>query len=79
MKTINECVETIGWSLRYLAYRLACDDRTVRRWASGQNACPPEVIKWLNRLAKVHEKHPAPDGWRIHDRSTFNRKDSGDE
>jgi len=63
-KTVLEYCEAIGWSLRGLADLLECNDRTVRRWADGTNATPPEVLIWLDRIAKVHEKYPAPDGWR---------------
>jgi ribosome-binding protein aMBF1 (putative translation factor) len=57
-------LDTIGWSQRGLADRLSCDDRMVRRWASGELTVPPSIARWLARLARCHAANPAPDDWR---------------
>ena len=54
---------SIGWSLRGLAERLSCDDRLVRRWASGGAPIPPPIALWLAALAHHHTSLPAPE-WR---------------
>ena len=45
-------------SSRDLADALRCDDRLVRRWASGKVAVPPEVGAWLEALAAVWATRP---------------------
>jgi ribosome-binding protein aMBF1 (putative translation factor) len=57
-------LDMIGWSQRGLADHLACDDRMVRRWASGEMTVPEPIGRWLARLAKAHAAAPAPDDWR---------------
>lgn len=54
----------LRWSQRGLAEALECDDRLVRRWASGHASVPPEVAAWLEALAAAHAAHPVPQGWR---------------
>jgi hypothetical protein len=54
------CLELLAWSQRGLARQLGFDDRTVRRWASGQNEIPSNIAHWLATLAAFHAKHPAP-------------------
>jgi hypothetical protein len=54
----------IGWSLRHVAERLACDERLVRRWASGEAPVPPLVGRWLADLARYHTRHGPPEAWR---------------
>ena len=61
---LRECVDLIGWSMRGLADRLGCDNRLVRRWASGAAAIPESVSAWLERLAEAHSSAPAPQDWR---------------
>jgi hypothetical protein len=58
------CLELLAWSQRGLARMLNLDDRSVRRWASGQNDIPDDIAHWLATLAAFHAKHPAPlKGW----------------
>lgn len=60
----REAVDTLRWSYRGLAETLNCDDRLVRRWASGAMTIPPEVATWLRVLAQVHRSNPPPENWR---------------
>ena len=54
------CLELLAWSQRGLARLLGLDDRTVRRWASGQNEIPDNIATWLATLAAFHAEHPVP-------------------
>lgn len=60
----RNCLAVLGWTQRGLAANLQCDDRLVRRWASGEAEIPPGVAAWLETLAKVHEAAPPPQGWK---------------
>ncbi|TGE01665.1 hypothetical protein EU555_03025 [Methylobacterium nonmethylotrophicum] len=61
---LREVLALLRWSQRGLADALECDDRLVRRWASGDGSVPPEVAAWLEALADAHERNPPPAGWR---------------
>lgn len=61
---LRECLALLRWSQRGFAEALSCDDRLVRRWASGDATIPPDVAAWLEALAAAHAAHPAPSGWR---------------
>ena len=50
----------IGWTQRGLADLLRYDERTVRRWATG-NRIPDDVAAWLEDLATYHQAHQPPD------------------
>ena len=54
------CLELLDWSQRGLAKLLGRDDRTVRRWATGDNEVPDDVAEWLAVLAACHAQHPPP-------------------
>ena len=43
-----------------LAKLLGRDDRTVRRWATGDNEIPAEVAEWLAVLADCLAQNPLP-------------------
>lgn len=61
---LRDVLGILRWSQRGLADALECDDRLVRRWASGAGSIPPDVAAWLEALAAAHEAHPAPTDWR---------------
>ena len=61
---LRSCLAAIGWSQRGLADQLDCDERRVRRWASGVYEVPAVVAEWLERLAEGHRQLPAPRDWR---------------
>ncbi len=56
----------IGWSQRHLARQLQCDDKMVRRWATGALAIPPSIARWLDRVVGCHDRFPPPDDWRVY-------------
>ncbi|AWB23015.1 hypothetical protein DA075_20620 [Methylobacterium currus] len=60
----RECLTLLRWSQRGLAEALACDDRIVRRWASGDAEIPADLAAWLETLAQAHAAAPAPTTWR---------------
>ncbi len=57
---LRAALDALGWSQRELARRLVQDERTVRRWASGEHPCPEAVLAWLEALAAVYETMPPP-------------------
>ena len=61
---LRAVLDILRWSQRGLADALACDDRLVRRWASGDASVPPDIATWLEALAEAHERLPVPEGWR---------------
>lgn len=60
----RECLSLLRWTQRGLADTLECDDRLVRRWASGEADIPASVAAWMETLGKVLETLPPPKGWR---------------
>ena len=61
---LRECLAALRWSQRGLAEALGCDDRLVRRWASGDASVAPDVAEWLERAATFHADNPAPVEWK---------------
>ena len=61
---LRDALALLRWSQRGLAEALGCDDRLVRRWASGDAGVPAEVAAWLAKLARAHQADPPPQGWR---------------
>lgn len=60
----REALAALHWSQRGLADVLDCDDRLVRRWASGEGAIPPDIAEWLKDLMVSHTAAPPPSSWR---------------
>jgi len=58
-------LEEIGWSRRQLAQRLECDTKLANRWATGGAPIPPQIARWLEQLARVLERNPPPNDWRV--------------
>ena len=63
----RECLALLRWSQRGMAEALQCDDRLVRRWASGYAGIPSAVAAWLEALGQAHEALPPPASWRSRD------------
>ncbi len=61
---LREVLTILRWSQRGLAEALGCDDRLVRRWASGNASVPPDVADWLEQLGQAMAAHPVPAAWR---------------
>jgi ribosome-binding protein aMBF1 (putative translation factor) len=61
---LREALAMLRWSQRGLADALECDDRMVRRWASGDASIPPDVSEWLARMADFAQANPPPTTWR---------------
>lgn len=61
---LRDILALLRWSQRGLAEALDCDDRLVRRWASGDGSVPEPVAEWLEALAKAHAAIPVPVEWR---------------
>jgi hypothetical protein len=57
---LNECMDALGWSSRYLASILSCDPRTVRRWIAGRVTVPWEIDEWLESRMRHAERTPPP-------------------
>jgi transcriptional regulator with XRE-family HTH domain len=52
----------LRWGPRELAEMLAINERTIRRWLSGQNDPPPALLEWLELLAAFVNANPPPPG-----------------
>lgn len=57
----------LRWSYAELAEEVDVSPATVRRWANELYVVPPDVLDWLERLAKAHRDDPAP---RRHEKAT---------
>jgi ribosome-binding protein aMBF1 (putative translation factor) len=60
----TEALDAIGWSPHRLAQRLGVHETRTRRWGTGAYPVPENVAKWLRHLARVHEVHRLPAGWK---------------
>ncbi|ACL61773.1 hypothetical protein [Methylobacterium nodulans] len=60
----RECLSLLRWSQRGLAEALECDDRLVRRWATGEVPIPCGLAAWLETLGQVHAAAPPPKTYR---------------
>jgi hypothetical protein len=61
---LRDALALLRWSQRGLAEALECDDRLIRRWASGDAAIPDQVAEWLSCLSQTHRACPPPRAWR---------------
>lgn len=57
------CRRILHWSRVILAKETGCDEKQIRRWEAGA-AIPDDIAAWLDRLAKYHQRNPAPVGAR---------------
>lgn len=58
MTTFRQHREAVGWSIQHTADRLGVNERTIRRWDSGQFDPPDVVIAWLGKIAAFIEGNP---------------------
>ncbi len=56
--------DKVRWSNRTIADEFQCDERMVRRWASGESPVPAGVLEHMTYLEQAHSK-PAPQDWRV--------------
>lgn len=61
----SAALETLGWSQRHLAALLRCDTNLPTRWGRGEAPIPPSIARWLEALARCHERLPVPTDWRV--------------
>jgi plasmid maintenance system antidote protein VapI len=61
---LRDILALLCWSQRGLAGVLGCDERLVRRMATGAADIPAPIAAWLETLAAVHEANPPPSEWR---------------
>lgn len=54
---LRAALKAVRWSQRELSRAVSYDERTVRRWASGEYAVPPDVLEWIEELAALHLSH----------------------
>lgn len=54
---LKAALKAVCWSQRELSRAVSYDERTVRRWASGEHAVPPDVLEWIEELAALHLTH----------------------
>ena len=53
-------LEALRWTQRGVAAVLRCDERQIRRWATGAYPIPERIASWLATLAAFHRAHPPP-------------------
>lgn len=54
------CLALLDWGANTLATQLAVPRSTVRGWLAGRSPVPEHVARWLDSLARHHERNPAP-------------------
>lgn len=59
----THALETLGWSERELARRLACDPKLANRWSRGISEVPTDLGRWLDQLVKASAR-VTPPSWR---------------
>ena len=52
--------KAIGWSIQHTADRLGVNERTVRRWDSGEYEATPGIVAWLAKIASYIDRNPPP-------------------
>lgn len=57
---LSTALDALNWSGRSLALLLGKNERTVRRWVSGDCDVPADVLAWVERLADFHRVNPPP-------------------
>jgi hypothetical protein len=57
---LRECLDALGWSVRYVAELTARDPRQIRRWISGRVTVPWEIAEWIESRARHAERTPPP-------------------
>ena len=53
-------LSTLHWPSSIAARVLSRNERTIRRWLSGQNAVPAEKLAWLEWFAGQMRENPPP-------------------
>jgi hypothetical protein len=61
-KRLSMALRTLHWGPQVLTDLLAINERTIRRWLSGQNDPPPALLEWLELLAAFVKANPPPPG-----------------
>ena len=56
----RQCLTQLRWSGRSLAAIFPYDERTIRRWMTGEATPPEPVDAWLETLANFHAANPPP-------------------
>jgi transcriptional regulator with XRE-family HTH domain len=62
-KTLNEYLDILGMTKADLGARLYIGQRTILRWANGQNHTPAAVLEWLDALSIDYDDSSLPRGW----------------
>ena len=58
---LAECLALLRWSRQGLAHALGyASDNSVRQWLCERSRVPDDVARWLETLARHHERHPPP-------------------
>jgi hypothetical protein len=63
---LTQILTALHWGERTLAVALGTHWTTVRRWRADPAKIPPEVERWLERIAEPLLDHPLPEGWTRH-------------
>lgn len=57
---LRAALNALHWSQRDFAAVVGRDERTVRRWASGEYSIPPALLAWLEAASAWMRANPPP-------------------
>lgn len=57
---LSTALYALHWGPINLARILEVNERTIRRWLSGQNEPSERIVAWVELLVEFFEDHPPP-------------------
>jgi transcriptional regulator with XRE-family HTH domain len=57
---LAKCIAIIGWTQRETGRQLGRQEAAIRQYLSGKLKMPNADALWIEKLARFHERNPAP-------------------
>jgi hypothetical protein len=57
---LAECIAIIGWTQRETGRQLKRQEAAIRQYLRGNAKIPDADASWIEKLARFHERNPAP-------------------
>lgn len=57
---LSECIRILGWTQRETGRQLSRQEAAIRQYLKGTARIPDADAKWIEKLARYHERNPAP-------------------